>query len=72
MKKKNVMYYQKYRYTVNNILSNVWKEGYIDHITKSVCSRMNWIWVVNHVYDFYNPGVWELRYIDLVEERRII
>lgn len=71
MKKKNVSYYVKYRYIVINRLTNVWVEGYYEHITRSVCSRMMWKRVVDHIYTLYHPGNWKLTYLILVDERRM-
>ena len=71
MKANGVRYYERYRYNVINNLTSVWVEGNYEHITRSVKSRMNWIRVINHIYDTHNPGNWTLYDVVCVEQRRI-
>lgn len=71
MKDNGVRYYERYRYNVINNSTSVWVEGKYEHITRSVKSRLNWIRVINYIYDHYNPGNWTLYDVVCVEQRRI-
>lgn len=71
VKDKAVRYYERYRYNVINNLTSVWVEGEYEHITDSVKSRLNWICVINHIYDTHNLGNWSLYDVVCVEQRRM-